>query len=604
MEPYLVSARKYRPATFASVVGQQALTSTLKNAVASGRLAHSYLFCGSRGVGKTSCARIFAKTINCQHTTADGEACNECESCRAFNAGTSMNIIELDAASNNGVDAMKELIDQVQVPPVTGRYRVFIIDEVHMLSTAAFNAFLKTLEEPPEYVVFILATTEKHKIIPTILSRCQIYDFHRITVGDIVAHLRSVAQAEGIEAEDEALGVIAGKADGAMRDALSIFDQVAASSRGHITYASAIENLNILDRSYYLRLLDMFKKGEVLETWMVYRDIRERGFESQFFINGLGQFFRDLMMATATGSLKFIETDENTARLMAEAVKGCSPQFLIGAMNLCNDADLNFRTASNKQFLIELTLAKLCQLFQPSGPSVDDSTGKGQPLAPIAVTKSSATSPSATATAPSPAQQATQPLPKVNPQAAPQSTPQPASQPTQPAATVHRVSSPSAQSQTAPPRSGVAGVPRISIRGARQESATQVQSAAATGPRRERPFTDKELDDAWDAFINTFPKERILVNTMRMARPQSTDVAGQYQLTVENDIQQATLHENMMRMESFIRDRLENDHVAFTVSINQGESAPHTWSDREVVARMIENNPTLQRFISTFHLTF
>ena len=300
MEPYLVSARKYRPATFASVVGQQALTSTLKNAVASGRLAHSYLFCGSRGVGKTSCARIFAKTINCLHPTADGEACNECESCRAFNAGTSMNIIELDAASNNGVDAMKELIDQVQVPPVTGRYRVFIIDEVHMLSTAAFNAFLKTHEEPPEYVVFILATTEKHKIIPTILSRCQIYDFHRITVGDIVAHLRSVAQAEGIEAEDEALGVIAGKADGAMRDALSIFDQVAASSRGHITYASAIENLNILDRSYYLRLLDMFKKGEVLETWMVYRDIRERGFESQFFINGLGQFFRDLMMATAT----------------------------------------------------------------------------------------------------------------------------------------------------------------------------------------------------------------------------------------------------------------------------------------------------------------
>ena len=282
MEKYLVSARKYRPATFASVVGQKSLTATLKNAVATNRLAHSYLFCGSRGVGKTSCARIFAKTINCEHRTPDGEACNECDSCRAFNSGTSMNIVELDAASNNGVDDMRQLVDQVQVPPSQGRYRVFIVDEVHMLSTAAFNAFLKTLEEPPSYVVFILATTEKHKIIPTILSRCQIYDFHRITIQDMIDHLKYVASQEGITVEDAGLNVIARKADGAMRDALSIFDQVAASSGGNITYQSAIDNLNVLDYEYYNRLLDTFLAGDVLKSWVIYKEIRDRGFDSLF----------------------------------------------------------------------------------------------------------------------------------------------------------------------------------------------------------------------------------------------------------------------------------------------------------------------------------
>ena len=304
MEKYLVSARKYRPATFASVVGQKSLTATLKNAVATNRLAHSYLFCGSRGVGKTSCARIFAKTINCEHRTPDGEACNECDSCRAFNSGTSMNIVELDAASNNGVDDMRQLVDQVQVPPSQGRYRVFIVDEVHMLSTAAFNAFLKTLEEPPSYVVFILATTEKHKIIPTILSRCQIYDFHRITIQDMIDHLKYVASQEGITVEDAGLNVIARKADGAMRDALSIFDQVAASSGGNITYQSAIDNLNVLDYEYYNRLLDTFLAGDVLKSWVIYKEIRDRGFDSLFFINGLAAYLRDLMVARDPSTIR------------------------------------------------------------------------------------------------------------------------------------------------------------------------------------------------------------------------------------------------------------------------------------------------------------
>ena len=297
-DKYIVSARKYRPSTFRSVVGQQSLTHTLKTAIASGRLAHAYLFCGPRGVGKTTCARIFAKTINCEHPTPEGEACNECTSCKAFNEQRSYNINELDAASNNSVDNIRDLTEQVRIPPQTGRYRVFIIDEVHMLSQAAFNAFLKTLEEPPEYAIFILATTEKQKVIPTILSRCQIYDFARITVPDIVQQLQYVCEQESIEAEPAALNVIAQKADGAMRDALSIFDQVAASTQGHITYQSALENLNVLDYDYYFRLVETFLGGNVNEALLIYKEIRDKGFDSQFFINGLAQHMRDLMVAS------------------------------------------------------------------------------------------------------------------------------------------------------------------------------------------------------------------------------------------------------------------------------------------------------------------
>ena len=322
MEQYIVSARKYRPSTFGSVVGQQALTVTLKNAIATDRLAHAYLFCGSRGVGKTSCARIFAKTINCTSRTADGEACNECDSCRQFNENRSLNIIELDAASNNGVDDIRSLIEQVMVPPAIGRYRVFIIDEVHMLTQSAFNAFLKTLEEPPSYVVFILATTEKHKIIPTILSRCQIYDFNRIEIADMVAHMQHVAQAENIEADPAALNIIAQKADGAMRDALSIFDQVAASGCGKITYQATVDNLNVLDNSYYGRLVDAFVKQDVPAALLIYKEVRSKGFDSQFFINGLGLYFRDLMMASDPSTLSMVEaTDEIRADMAARAAK-------------------------------------------------------------------------------------------------------------------------------------------------------------------------------------------------------------------------------------------------------------------------------------------
>ena len=368
MSNYIVSARKYRPASFATVVGQQALTHTLKTAIASGRLAHAYLFCGPRGVGKTTCARIFAKTINCEHPTADGEACNECASCRAFNEQSSFNIIELDGASNNGVDAIRDLIDQVRIPPQGGRYKVYIIDEVHMLSPAAFNAFLKTLEEPPEYAIFILATTEKQKVIPTILSRCQIYDFARITVPDIVQQLQYICQEEGVTAEPAALNVIAQKADGAMRDALSIFDQVAASSEGNITYQSTIDNLNVLDYDYYFRLIEAFLATDVPQSLLIYKEVRDKGFDSLFFVNGLAQHIRDLMVASSPQTTVLLEMNQEVAQRYVMQAAKLGPRFYYRALDLCNTCDLNYRNASSKQLLVELTLIKLCQIAAPQDP--------------------------------------------------------------------------------------------------------------------------------------------------------------------------------------------------------------------------------------------
>lgn len=370
MEQYIVSARKYRPSTFASVVGQKSLAVTLKNSIANDRLAHAYLFCGSRGVGKTSCARIFAKTINCQNRTAEGEACNECDSCRSFNENRSFNIIELDAASHNGIDSMKSLIEQVMVPPTDGRYRVFIIDEVHMLTPQAFNAFLKTLEEPPSYAIFILATTEKHKIIPTILSRCQIFDFNRITIKDMVEHLAYVAKNENISVEPAALGVIARHADGAMRDALSIFDQVAASSNGNITYQSTIDNLNVLDNSYFEKLTDCFAAVDIPGALAIYNEIRTKGFDALFFINGLASFIRDLMVAHDPRTATLLEVTDDVKENMIHRSKAFEPDFYYRAMSILNDADLNYRTASNKQFLTELTIIKLCQLLSPATPAM------------------------------------------------------------------------------------------------------------------------------------------------------------------------------------------------------------------------------------------
>ncbi|MDE6742130.1 MAG: DNA polymerase III subunit gamma/tau, partial [Muribaculaceae bacterium] len=371
MDKYIVSARKYRPATFRSVVGQKSLTSTLKNAIASDRLAQAYLFCGPRGVGKTSCARIFAKTINCLNPTPDGEACCECENCKAIERGTSMNVVELDAASNNSVDDIRDITDQVQTPPQGGRYRVFIIDEVHMLSSAAFNAFLKTLEEPPKYVIFILATTEKHKVLPTILSRCQTYDFRRITIEDMVEQMQYIGTQEGIKTDPRGLEVIARKADGAMRDALSIFDQVAASSRGDITYESAIENLNVLDYDYYFRLVEAFRTGDIPGALLLYRDVRAKGFDSLFFLNGLADHVRNLMVAADTRTAELLETSKDVAERYTRQAKSLPLQWYYAAMKVLNDGDVQYRTATNKQFLVELVLIRLSQLLKPATPPFD-----------------------------------------------------------------------------------------------------------------------------------------------------------------------------------------------------------------------------------------
>ena len=364
MSSYIVSARKYRPMTFDNVVGQAALTTTLKNAVQSGKLAHAYLFCGPRGVGKTTCARIFAKVINCLSPTPTGDACGQCESCRAFDEGRSLNIFELDAASNNGVEHIKALMEQTRIPPQTGRYKVFIIDEVHMLSTAAFNSFLKTLEEPPSYVIFILATTEKHRILPTIISRCQVYDFERMTVQGIISHLKHVAESEGITYEDLALNVIAEKADGGMRDALSIFDQVASFCQGNITYQKVIEDLNVLDADNYFSIVDDCLDNKVAEVMVTLNNILARGFDGGQTVNGLASHIRNVLMALDPQTTKLIEAAETQRQRYAEQAKRCQPKFLYRALKLLNQCDVNYRMSSNKRLLVELTLIQLAQITQ------------------------------------------------------------------------------------------------------------------------------------------------------------------------------------------------------------------------------------------------
>lgn len=574
---YIVSARKYRPSTFATVIGQHALTAALRHAVATNRLAHAYLFCGSRGVGKTSCARIFAKTINCESPTPDGEACNQCASCRMFNNGTSLNIVELDAASHNGVDDIKSLIEQVLVPPTLGRYRVFIIDEVHMLSSAAFNAFLKTLEEPPEHAIFILATTEKHKIIPTILSRCQIYDFNRITIIDMVDHLASVAANEGIEAERPALSVIARKADGAMRDALSIFDQVAASSMGKVTYQSTIDNLNILDSAYYSRLVEAFLAGNVQNALLIYKEIRDKGFDSQFFINGLGLFMRDLMVAMSPATLMLLETDDEEKARLAQLAAKCPPPFIYRAMDLCNEADLNYRTASNKQFLIELTLVKLCQLCSPS-PGIDGG-GEGQ-LKPIAATPAA---PSAPAAAPKPAAAAPKPA---------AAAPQPA-----PAAPRPTTTAPKPQPR---PSAGANPLISLSIKGATGQKASKTaEEAPAT--RRSQPYTDEDIARLWKEYIDAHPTERILVNTMIAAKPKLIE-KDKYLVPVDDSIQVDTFNESLYEILTFFHDKLSNDDVTFVAQIVNGESSPIVWTQREVLQYLVQSRPQLTDLIETFKL--
>ena len=580
---YIVSARKYRPATFQTVVGQKSLTTTLKNAISTGRLAQAYLFCGPRGVGKTSCARIFAKTINCMNPTPDGEACGECESCRAINQGNSYNLIELDAASNNGVEDIRAINEQVNIPPQVGKYRVFIIDEVHMLSSAAFNAFLKTLEEPPSYVIFILATTEKHKVIPTILSRCQIYDFKRITIDDTIDHLEYVAKSEGIPAERKALSVIARKADGAMRDALSIFDQVAASCQGNVTYDATIDTLNVLDYEYYFRLVDAFAKGDIPDSLLIYKEIRDKGFDSLFFISGLANHVRDLMVSADARTLPLLEMPADTAERFRLQASSLPLQWYYAALKILNDCDFNYRTASNKQLLVEVTLIRLCQLLAPADPPFKG-VYKNPPLHNPNVAPTVQTAQTATSAQPV---QPTQPTQAVQPVQAPQ--PAPAAQPGQGVQTP-----PSAPiQQPAPNISRPQSRPASKPRTFRLSEASHAETSSFE--RRNTPVTLDSFIQAWNLFIANNPDMHILTSAMRKSKITMGE-ANEFRILVEHPAQQQAF-ESSTKLVTFLRDTLKNDFIALKPELDTSLEVVKMLPPKDFIAQAVADKPELGEFL-------
>lgn len=584
MDNYIVSARKYRPSTFRSVVGQKSLTTTLKNAIQSNKLAHAYLFCGPRGVGKTSCARIFAKTINCLNPTADGEACNACESCRAFNEQRSYNIHELDAASNNSVDDIRTLIDQVRIPPPIGKYKVFIIDEVHMLTTAAFNAFLKTLEEPPHHALFILATTEKHKVLPTILSRCQIYDFSRISIADMVEHLQYVSSQEGVTAEPEALNVIAQKADGGMRDALSIFDQVVSFTNGNITYQAVIDNLNVLDYEYYFRLTDAILSGNVRASLLILNEILGKGFDGQNIITGLAGHFRDLLVCRDESTLVLFEVGASIRERYKEMAKHCPDQLLFKAIELANTCDLNYRASRNKRLLLELTLIQLCQLTQVA---VDDK--KKALIEPIA-----GTNPSSQAVNSGQPQQPPQ-APSVTAAAgAPQvmSTHMPSSVPAPPPSTA-----PNPARKTARPM-GIS-MKEIGVEKPKQQT---VQQATTNVKEVVTPFDNDSLVREWANYAATIDKKVYLKNTMINCKPTLQE-NYYFEVAVHNPGQQEELINNAIHILPFLRQHLNNSRIQMRVRIVEGNEKHLAYTSTEKLELLMKINPTLGRLRDEFNLT-
>ena len=591
MDEFIVSARKYRPATFDSVVGQRAQTTTLKNSIKNGKLAHAYLFCGPRGVGKTTCARIFAKAINCLNPKEDGEACGECESCQAFNEQRSMNIHELDAACNNSVDDIRELCKQVMIPPQIGRYKVFIIDEVHMLSASAFNAFLKTLEEPPSYVVFILATTEKHKILPTILSRCQVYDFARMTIQSTVDHLAYVAQKEGYTADPEALNLIAQKADGGMRDALSIFDQMVSFSGKHLSYESVCQNLNVLSSDYYFCLTDLFLDNKVEECMLLFNEVLMKGFDGGTFIDGLARHLRDLLVSRDAQTLPLLEVSEQMRERYQEQAKRCQPKFLFRAIKLCNDCNQAYRTSRNKRLQVEICLIQAAQLTE------EDTPGAG--LGPAKILKplfQQLTQPEKT-----PSVQATSQPQQPAPQAA-------ASKPSAPSTT------PSHTSLTAS-RSVKKNAPlptiKLSNLGPLINAAVPVTSAKETPEqtptKKERetlPLNEDELIVAWQTYANMLPHEQTaIVQRMREMRPFKTGDSSFY-VEVNNQQVAAMFREIKPKIEEFFRARLHNDDTTMEIRVAPIEKVQATYSKPELYKRLVKEYPQLEKLAKAFDLEF
>ena len=615
MENYIVSARKYRPSTFESVVGQRALTTTLKNANATQKLAHAYLFCGPRGVGKTTCARIFAKTINCMTPTADGEACNQCESCVAFNEQRSYNIHELDAASNNSVDDIRQLVEQVRIPPQIGKYKVYIIDEVHMLSASAFNAFLKTLEEPPRHAIFILATTEKHKILPTILSRCQIYDFNRISVEDTVNHLSYVASKEGISAEPEALNVIAMKADGGMRDALSIFDQVVSFTGGNITYKSVIDNLNVLDYEYYFRLTDCFLANKVSDALLLFNDVLNKGFDGSHFITGLSSHFRDLLVGKDPVTLPLLEVGASIRQRYQEQAQKCPLPFLYKAMKLCNECDLNYRISKNKRLLVELTLIQVAQLTT-EGDDVSGGRSPKQTIKPV-FSQPAAAQPSQVASASSVQQAPVHSSPaSVTANVTPNRQPQ--------MATTARPVSPSATNTTSSAPLPGAGIPSVakeerkvpvmkmsslgvSIKNPQRDQAAQ-NATVAHVPRVQQPeqdsnFNERDLNYYWQEYAGQLPKEQVAIaKRMQVLRPVLLNNSTTFEIVVDNEIAAKDFTALIPELQDYLRGRLKNSKVVMTVRVSAPTETVRAVGRVEKFQMMSQKNQALMQLKEEFGL--
>ena len=561
MENYIVSARKYRPQTFESVVGQQALTQTLQNAIRSNHLAHAYLFCGPRGVGKTTCARIFAKTINCSNPQNGFDACNECESCKAFNEQRSFNIHELDAASNNSVDDIRNLIDQVRIPPQIGKYSVYIIDEVHMLSAGAFNALLKTLEEPPSYAIFILATTEKHKVLPTILSRCQVYDFNRITIPDTIAYLQKVAANEGIKVSEEALNVVAQKADGGMRDALSIFDQLVAFCGNEITYERTIEVLNVLSADYYFRLVDSALQHNVAQALLIFNDILNHGFDAGHFVTGFAQHLRDVLVSKDPQTLPLLETGESMRVRYGQQAQRCHPMWIFLALDILNTCDINYRTARNKRLTVELALVKLCQL------------GVAQTIQSPQTTPNTQSTPN-------------NPSPQTTPQPAPASQPSAPSVPSAPSAPQPQAAAPS-----------IPKMPKISIGlGLKKPEATPAQPtpAPAEQPKEEqnRPFTVDQLRDAWVGLADSHKEETRLKQLIENYMPlMVNDLTAEIQMP--NPWQMAEMRKALTSLLRQLRATLHNDHLEIQLVQAEFNQEQLAFTADEKYKLMVEQNPAL-----------
>ncbi len=604
-EHYVVSARKYRPDTFRSIVGQEAMASTLRSAVLSGKLSHAYLFCGPRGVGKTTAARVLARTINCENLSAEGEACGVCESCRAFEEQRSFNIFELDAASNNSVEDIRQLTEQVQMPPALGRYKVYIIDEVHMLSAAAFNAFLKTLEEPPSYAIFILATTEKHKILPTILSRCQIYDFKRITVQDITRHLRYVAESEGIDAEETALGLIAEKADGGMRDALSMFDRIASFAGGHISYQHALESLNILDYTYFIRVFELLLQGDHRSLLLLLDELMGKGFEGQTILAGLSSFVRDLLVAQHPDTLPLLEKPEAVVASYGAIAQQCSAASLFAALKTLVQADQQYRAATNKRLLVELSFLSMVPLFKkesdltlPPAPTTAPPATSTPPATPLpsaagaAPTSSRVVSPAA--------QTASTPVAVPAPAVAPQSVaPQPDVATPQPIPTV--------ASQPTPPPSG-----QKRLFGARRRvdapaEATTTAPADSQPKAEDKAFTEEDLQRAWVRFVEQelSPAQILYRNILR---PELPTLRGELQAEVSlppGEAIHTTVMEVYPQLLSFLRTSLQNQQLNLVLrekTIEEQAKVVLTQEDR--FNQLAEINPEVRKLKEALHLRF